>query len=377
MKGKNWVMITMTIIGLLLGFITGIWGGKILKYLLRGQEIPVITVLIIFAVVFYISIAIHELGHFFAFIYNKISMRMLNIIVFSFIYNGSKWKLALNRNGSGVGGIAVPNLTVVANQKEFKNMQKGHANAIIWGPIISFVLIIIGGLMLFGKGHLIIIGLALIFVNIITFFSCFIKMDGVYGDFPAYQAYKKDDFFAALMMYQYAMFAVDYENIRKNNRYLRDILLKGLIPRMKKRKTDILTVACVATFVQEYLVGIADEVPESVKEYIDYYYEDYKTIIAIKNAEANKQLLLYIAYFYKKEGFEDKVMDIYENFIGKLPKTEVFNYWKIQSEQIILGKDHSNYLQDKKNIKPSLTYGVFKKLDGFYHDELVLNQLLT
>lgn len=335
-----------------------------------------LAILIILVLIFYISIAMHELGHFFAFIYNKIDMRMLNITVFSFIFDGSRWNLVLNRNSAGVGGIAIPNLKVVANEVEFERLQKGYANAILWGPIVSLLLIIVGILLFTLGGYLNIIGLSLIFVNATLFLTCFIKQEGVYGDFPAYKAYKEDNFFAALMMYQYAMFAVDYENIRINNTYLRNILLKGLVPRIKNKKTDLLTVACVATFIQEYLVGVVDEMPKSVRDYIDYYHKDYRTIIATKNQEVNKQLLLYIAYFFKAEGLQDKALSIYENYIQKLPKSEVFEYWKIQSEQIIMGKDHTKYLLDKKNIKPNLTYGVFKKLDGFYHDELILNQRL-
>ena len=377
MKGKNWTMVVMIIIGAVLGFIMGIWGGKILKYLLKGQDIPFLAVFTIFIVVFYISVAIHELGHFVAFIYNKIGVRMLNITIFSFIFDGTKWNFAFNRNGAGVGGIAVPNLTIIANEEEFNKMQKGCANAILWGPIVSLMGVLVGGILSTINGYPRVTGIALIIINLILFFSCFIKMDGVYGDFPAYKAYKEDDFFAALMMYQYAILAVDYIEIRKNNTYLRNILLKGLYPRIKKKKTDILTVSCVTTFISEYLVGVSDEVPELIKTYIDYYYENYKIIVATKDAEANKQLLLYIAYFYDKEDAKDKAVDIYENFIEKLPKTEVFTYWKMQSEHIILGKDHSNYLLDKKNIKPNLTYGIFKKLDGYYHDELILNHMLT
>lgn len=376
MKGKNKGTVILMMIGGVLGFVSGIWGAKILKYLLNGKEISMLLGLSIVVLVYFLSIAIHELGHFFAFIINKIGMRMLNVLIVSFIYDGSKWKLVFNRNGAGIGGIAVPNLTAITNEKEFNHMQKGHANAILWGPITSFILILIGVMMLFGNGYLRIVGLSLILINLMTVFSCFIKMDGVYGDFPAYKAYKEDDFFAALMMYQYAMFAVNFETVRRDNEYLRDVLLKGLVPRMENKKTDILTVACAATFIQEYLVGVADEVPEQVIAYIDYYEGNYKRIVAANNTESNKQLLLYIAYFYQKEGLTDKAMDIHKNFIQKLPKTDVFNYWKIQSEQMILGIDHSSYLLDTKNIKPGLSYGVFKKLDGFYHDELILNNIL-
>ncbi len=363
------------ILGLILVMIPDQWWDKVFGGMFSGGGISFFVVLIIIVLVYYISIGLHELGHFAAFRYNKISMRMLSIVIFSFIFNGSKWKLILNYNGHGIGGIAVPNLTVIPSKKEFKHTQKAYANAILWGPITSFILILVGILFLFGNNNMTRIGLLFIIVNSFLFLGCFIKADGVYGDFPAYKAFKEDDFFAALMMYQYAMFAVDYKNIRKNNTYLRNVLIKEVQPRMERRQLDLLTVSCATTFIQEYLVGMTDQVPEHIKEYIDYYYDNYKTILATKNAEANKELLRFIAYCYQKQGSEDKAIGIHRDFIQKLPKTKVFNYWKIQSEQIILGTDHSAYLSDKNNIKPSATHVVFKKLEGAYHDELILNKL--
>ncbi|MCG4584391.1 hypothetical protein L0P56_02700, partial [Anaerosalibacter bizertensis] len=81
------------------------------------------------------------------------------------------------------------------------------------------------------------------------------------------------------------------------------------------------------------------------------------------------------AYYFEKEGEHEKAVDIYDSFIKTLSKSPVFDYWKIQGEQIIFKKDNSKYLLDKKNIKPSSIYSVFKQLDGLYHDELILNQM--
>src|SRR5699024_8570266 len=111
--------------------------------------------------------------------------------------------------------------------------------------------------------YLLIFGGTLLLINMFLFFTCFAKSEAVYGDFSAYSLYKNDDFFAALMMYQYAMFSIDYENTRINNSYLKEILLRGFEERAKDRKTDLFTVSCATTFIDEYLIGIMDELPKS------------------------------------------------------------------------------------------------------------------
>src|SRR5699024_7624210 len=105
------------------------------------------------------------------------------------------------------------------------------ANAIIAAPMVTLLLAIIGALLLlinFLKyriinPYLLIFGGTLLLINMFLFFTCFAKSDAVYGDFSAYSLYKNNDFFAALMMYQYAMFSIDYENTRINNSYLKEI----------------------------------------------------------------------------------------------------------------------------------------------------------
>lgn len=349
----------------------------------QDMNVAIFPMLVIMILTFYISITLHELGHFFAFILNGIQMRMLSISIFSFIFDGEKWGLRLNRNNVGVSGIAVPNLTIIHNEGEFKKAQKGYANAIITAPMVTLILATIGALLLlmgFSKRgiinpYLLIFAGALLLFNIFLFFTCFVKSEAAYGDFSAYFLYKNDDFFAALMMYQYAIFSIDFENTRLNNRYLKEILLKDFEERAKDKKTDLFTVSCVATFIDEYLIAIIDELPKSIISYINYYYENKNQIIEKQKTEQHRLLLLHIAYYFEKEGEHEKAVDIYNNFIKTLFQSPVFDYWKIQGEQIIFKKDNSRYLLDKNNIKPSSIYSVFKKIDSLYHDELILNQI--
>lgn len=383
MKNKSLKKIFKTIGSMLFGAIGGFGIIMFINNISKNMDVSIFPMLAIMILTFYISITLHELGHFFAFILNGIQIRMLTISIFSFIFDGEKWRLRLNRNNIGVGGIAVPNLTVISNEEEFKKAQKGYANAIIAAPMVTLLLAIIGALLLlinFLKyriinPYLLIFGGTLLLINMFLFFTCFAKSDAVYGDFSAYSLYKNNDFFAALMMYQYAMFSIDYENTRINNSYLKKILLRGFEERVKDRKTDLFTVSCATTFIDEYLIGIMDELPKSIVYYIDYYYENKNQIIEKQETEQHRLLLLHIAYYFEKEGEHEKAVDIYDSFIKTLSKSPVFDYWKIQGEQIIFKKDNSKYLLDKKNIKPSSIYSVFKQLDGLYHDELILNQM--
>lgn len=383
MKNKSLKKIFKTIGSMLFGAIGGLGIIMFIDNIAQDMDIAIFPMLAIMILTFYISITLHELGHFFTFILNGIQMRMLSISIFSFIFDGEKWRLRLNRNNIGVGGIAVPNLTVISNEEEFKKTQRGYANAIIAAPMVTLLLAIIGALLLlinFLKyriinPYLLIFGGTLLLINMFLFFTCFAKSEAVYGDFSAYSLYKNDDFFAALMMYQYAMFSIDYENTRINNSYLKKILLRGFEERVKDRKTDLFTVSCATTFIDEYLIGIMDELPKSIVYYIDYYYENKNQIIEKQETEQHRLLLLHIAYYFEKEGEHEKAVDIYDSFIKTLSKSPVFDYWKIQGEQIIFKKDNSKYLLDKKNIKPSSIYSVFKQLDGLYHDELILNQI--
>ncbi|MBV1820046.1 site-2 protease family protein [Anaerosalibacter bizertensis] len=383
MKNKSLKKIFKTISSMLFGAIGGFGIIMFINNISKNMDVAIFPMLAIMILTFYISITLHELGHFFAFILNGIQIRMLSISIFSFIFDGEKWRLRLNRNNIGVGGIAVPNLTVISNEEEFKKAQKGYANAIIAAPMVTLLLAIIGALLLlinFLKyriinPYLLIFGGTLLLINMFLFFTCFAKSEAVYGDFSAYSLYKNDDFFAALMMYQYAMFSIDYENTRINNNYLKEILLRGFEERAKDRKTDLFTVSCATTFIDEYLIGIMDELPKSIVYYIDYYYENKNQIIEKQETEQHRLLLLHIAYYFEKEGEHEKAVDIYDSFIKTLSKSPVFDYWKIQGEQIIFKKDNSKYLLDKKNIKPSSIYSVFKQLDGLYHDELILNQM--
>lgn len=369
------------LIGAIIGFTLGIDGVKLFpKEFIKSLNL--VLVLIIFIAIYYSSILFHELGHFYAFKVNGVQIRMIKVSIIGIIFNKDKRRLKLSPSALGIGGIVVPHIGIISDEDKFKEMQKSYAKAIIVAPIVTLSLVILGGVMIvissvigiMNSPYLMITGIFLCLLNILLCIGCFIKTENVYGDFRAYFCFKKDDFFAALMMYQYILFAEDFARERSSNTYLRQVLLEGFKDRAAEKKVDLLTISCSATFLIEYLVGEMEELPESITNYINYCYLNQTLLTNQKALEIHKSFLVYMAYYFEKLGEHSKAQQIYEDFIEKLPKNPIFNYWKMQAEQIILKKDHKQSLLDIKNIKPNSLYKIFGVFDGFYWDELILNR---
>lgn len=367
---------------IIVGYLLGYNSIKIFpKEFIRTLNVGVI--LIICAATYYGSILLHELGHFWGFKVNGVSIRMIKVSIIGIIFNKDKSRLKINPSGLGISGIVVPHIGVISDEAEFKRMQEAYGKAIIVAPLVSLSLMILGSIIvvisnvigIMSTSYLVIIGAFLCLLNGLLCIGCFIKTENVYGDFRAYSYFKKDNFFAALMMYQYVMFAEEFAKERVANTYLRQVLLEEVQDRMVQRKMDLLTVSCAATFLMEYLVGEMESLPGYMTDYIDYCYFNQPLLITQKVLEVHKGFLIYIAYYYEKIGEHSKAREIYEDFITKLPKNQVFHYWKMQAQQIILKEDYSRYLLDVKHIKPNSLYKIFGVFDGFYEDELILNQI--
>lgn len=381
-KKLKLVDILPILIGAIIGYTIGFDSVKLFpKEFIKSLNL--VAVLIIFITIYYSSILLHELGHFCAFKAMGVNIRMIKVSIVGVIFNKNKTSLKINPSGLGVGGIVVPHIGIISDEAKFKEMQKIYAKAMIAAPMVTLSLVILGGISIvissvmgiMNTPYLMITGIFLCLFNILLCIGCFIKTENVYGDFRAYSCFKKDNFFAALMMYQYIMLAEDFVEERAGNTYLRQVLIEGFKNRAAEKEVDMLTISCSATFLIEYLVGEMEKLPESIAEYIDYCYLNQTLLTNQKALEIHKSFLVYMAYYFEKTGEHSKAEQIYEEFITKLPKNQVFDYWKMQAEQIILKKDHTQHLLDVKNIKPNSFYKILGVFNGFYWDELILNQM--
>jgi hypothetical protein len=168
---------------------------------------------------FYISLTLHELGHFFAFVIQKIKIRALYLTIFVFYKNEKGWHFTIRPKLWVLGGgLVVPDLGKIEDDQDFDQLRNRFAKALIAAPVVtmSFLLISIITfiLVLLYSSNMHLIGI----ISILTFYitllsSLFIYTFTLhntmfYGDFVAYKKMKTDPIFQLTQINQYTMFSM-------------------------------------------------------------------------------------------------------------------------------------------------------------------------
>lgn len=390
MKKKNKKFNTGTIVMLLFGALCGAAMGFIssMDFALSSQSTPDYINIIIFLLTYIGAVAVHELGHGIGFTLNGLKMRALFITMFLFIKENKKWKFKIRPNNvTTIGGIAIPDLDVVKDENEFNRLQKSYANAIISGPITSTILLI-GGLaistsFIFLSSDIYLQSIFFSFAKYLTIISlfllgtCFFKSEIAIGDFPAYKLCKKDGFFVAIQLYQYALFSSDPNKIRSENKYLKEVILNGLSQKLQDKDTSIFTLNILDTLIIEYLSGVSKDLPKVVEDYIDFLIDNKEWMSRLKNYEVSQTLRFHIIrLLYINEKNREESTKLYEELKNDVNMKKTFiKYFIKQTDHLFGYADNSNYLKDKNNIVISSAHGLWKNFDGYFIDETKLNEL--
>ena len=139
-----------TIISGIIGGIIGLFITPITHSIKRIEGFispPFYIVILIIVTTYFLAVMLHEFGHSISFVRNGIKMRAIIFMNFMLIKEDEKWKLKLIKNNT-MGGIAVPEIKGIKDEEDFLSKQKGFANALIAGPLASFMSLI--GLTIIG-----------------------------------------------------------------------------------------------------------------------------------------------------------------------------------------------------------------------------------
>jgi len=383
-SSKAIVWPSSALFGAIVGFIFGMTSDLPPYY----TAMPRLVNIIIFVLTYFLAVGLHELGHAISFSKNGIKMRALFITMFLFIKEDKKWKLKIRPNKvTAIGGIAIPDIGVVKDEIEFKKLQNAYSKAILAGPISSIALFIVGILI-----SILVISLSsnvyvisgfysfakyLSVISLFLLFSCIFKSEVAVGDFPAYTLAKKDSFFVAMQLYQYAIVSSDYKRVRSENKYLKEVLLNGLSEKLENKDTHIFTLNLIDTFIIEYLAGMSNELPTIVKDYIEFLLDNPEWMTNLKNYEVSNILRFHILRLIYSEDI-DKATKLYEDLKKHIKQNNpVMKYYIKQTDDLFGYADNSSYLNDKNNIKISSAHGIFKNFEGYFVDEMKINEMNT
>ncbi|MCT2536531.1 M50 family metallopeptidase [Aquibacillus koreensis] len=382
-KLRNFILTIL--IGGAIGFLIGILTAMIEvppEYMILPWYSNVFIVLILYI----LAVGIHELGHAFSFSKNGIKMRAIFITVFLFIKENGRWKLKLRPNNvTLIGGIAIPDVEVVKNNEDIDRLQKTYAKAILAGPLASIslwgVLTILSVLLMVLSPEVIssisfTVAAAITFITMFLLGSCFVKSEVAIGDFPAYELAKRNRFFVAMQLYQYSLFSTDYETVRAGNTFLRRMLIEGLETKLEEKDIHIYTLGLIDQLVTEYLSDTLKELPQVVWNYIDFLTEDQERLAKLQSTELSLGVYFHIIQLlYTRKETKEKAIHFYTTIKNELkPSTTMRIYLLKQTEHALGLHDNSAFLNDKNNICISPAHGIWKNFDGYFDDELKLNQ---
>lgn len=386
LKSSFIVKTIFVIIGMMFGFFIGIISARGIKIPFEFIAPPAYLTIMILVITYIVVIGIHELGHFISFVRNGIKMRALFITIFLIIYENHKWRLKIRPNNiTAFGGIAIPEVMPVKDEEQFKRLQQAYARAILAGPITSIIAwlvlslaivpMIILGQNIYINSILIIFMLSITGTTLLIIIASLLKNEIAVGDFPAYSLAKNDRFFLAMQLYQYVLFSSNPETNRRKNTFLKGIICEGLVEKLKKEDTHIFTVNIIDAFLVEYLAGFS-ELPKVVSDYIDFFLKNPELIRQSKASEAVQLLRFHIiGWLYRDENTRDRAMGLYDEIMAEMGrKTPVQKYLIKQIEHIMGIADNSKYLENINNIRTSSAHGLWKNFEGYYIDEMSLNQ---
>ena len=342
--------------------------------------------LLIVVLVYFLAVAVHEAGHFSGFEKNGIRMRAIFVTVFLLIRESDGWKLKVRPNSvTLLGGVAIPDLPVVKDRKHFERLQRVYAKAILDGPIASvlfcFAVLLLTVPLFFlpadGTVQRILsaVILSVIVITVFLLVGCMMKTETVIGDFPAYRLCKNDPSFVAMQLYQYAAFSSDPDHVRRENRFLKGLMLEALKAEYRQRDFRVFTLNTIDIFIMEYLTGVSKELPEVVWKYIRTLLLSPVVRRKIPHSEVATVLWFHmIRLLSLREKTWENALEEYRFLMDNINGNDPVNrYLTRQIEQVLGLADQSEFLKEKKNIRVSSVHGLWRNFEGYYMDEIKLN----
>lgn len=384
---KNYSKKTFLVIILILlafiGYYIGYNMGGILSFLPETYfEISPFAVIGIACLSHMFSVIIHEISHAIAFILQGVKVRTIIIGPFAFINKG-KWTSKYNYNKIlKTGGMVVPVIPIINNEDDFLSLKNKYSRAILVAPLISlsigFLSIIYVILILINKltisSYLFVFLLWMFLINLIINLSSLIKTSSVYGDYPAANQMKNNYFFAAQQIYSYMYFMENSIECRKKSVWLVNYIskeLETLIQHKDCKLNETIYLEAVNTIIMEDLIGFRKNI--LIEDLCNYYTYNISTLTEHEKSETHKVLFIHILYWLttKNDCYIRKYVDLCNNLFES---KEIQNYYNKQIDLIINGNKNNKDLLNTRNIKSTALYSLYRIFEGFYFDELQLNQ---
>lgn len=252
---------------------------------LSMEDLPPFDLLwfLLFAVpLLYLSIVLHELGHFLAFCLRGVEMALLYISPFLFQKKAGRWQFEIAvLPPILVGGLNVPAFFPIESDADFARQQKDIAVAVLAAPLVNIVLFLLflaGCIFTTGHFYLFQAFCAGAVVNLLLLCFCLMSSGVTMGDLRVVPTIFEDTAFALSNLYQYAQWSPLVDADRQMD-YLRARVETHFAQRDKNLPFDENELELLNYMLNDHLAGHLDRLPRATQEAMDDFWAGYRSYL--------------------------------------------------------------------------------------------------
>jgi hypothetical protein len=182
------------------------------------KAVPFYMIPLLFILMFYLTLSIHELTHLIAFKIKKIGILALYLTIFIFHKKEGKIKFTVKpKLWILFGGMVVPDLGEVTDDESYEKTLKAFSFSLMAAPVATIIFAVISFITamliwVFSESF-VVIGYALlsnVYIMILSFvyiWSSRLNNEQFYGDFVAHKKMLNEPIFQVIQMHQYVQFS--------------------------------------------------------------------------------------------------------------------------------------------------------------------------
>jgi len=303
---------------------------------------------------FYLTLTLHELGHFFAFLFQNIKIRALYITMFIFYRDQKGWKFSINpKLWALAGGLVVPDLGEMNDEETYQKTVKSFAISLWVAPIVTIAFLIISIIStllitIFSSNNTL-IGIFIIntvFVSLLStlyIYSFKLSNPMFYGDLVAYKKMKEDPVFQLIQVSQYTLFSL-HESKSTN-----DFLFKKIEETIKQTVLNhtLFHTLLLTQYIEDILVNKYPIDPQ-----IDHKLRHLNIQPYLRNEQGFMLVndLIYFHYVNKDVALAYHLLNqTYSQTYPKLNE-KLFNYMRKKTYHLVHLEDNQAFLDNKDNL---------------------------
>lgn len=368
------------------GILVGVGFEKIYERHPEYLSIGLLSGIGVFMLALLFSVYLHEIIHAIAFKLQGVDVRMMYLFPVCVVNEAGQCKVSIAFNLQlGFGGIVIPKLSPICNEKEYNNLRKKISLSVICAPLFSALLGVVSCVLACStvecvkydnRSYYFMFLVAMIFWSIYINGTSLLNLGTIVGDYCGAIKIKRDEVYSLLQIYNY--FLLQDNNLKEKTRRTQSFLIDRM-----KQNVEVLPLDESAGTMNFLLAdSLLYEMILNQNGYASVLSEVEKLNDIIGKIQEKIQFEVYSCFishaiiYINLCGDKKEALSLWDKYSEKMSKTKsgIYRYKQVE---LLFGGKYSNASELIKNIEISSMDSLLSKLPNYYDDEKYINNLLV